>query len=84
MECESKVIAVVVRATGTISESLGQYLSNMPGKHTVKELQRTDTLGTARILWKVLMEKYETCFTDVITLHVAQVVNTEQLQHCIA
>ena len=29
------------------------------------------------------MEKYKTYFTDEITLHVAQTVNTEQLQHCI-
>jgi hypothetical protein len=40
---KAKVIAVIVRATGTISESLRQYLSNIPGKHTVKELQRTAT-----------------------------------------
>jgi len=38
---------------------------------------------TEPILWKVLMEKYETYFTGEITLHVAQIVNTEQLQPCI-
>ena len=29
------------------------------------------------------MEKYKTYFTDEKTLHIAQTVNTEQLQHCI-
>jgi hypothetical protein len=41
--------------TGTISELLRQYLCNIPGKHEIKELQKTVILGTARILWKVLM-----------------------------
>ena len=30
-----------------------------------------------------LMYKYKTYFTCEITLHVAQTVNTEQLQHCV-
>jgi len=48
---KAKVIAVlrVVRASGTISKSLRKYLSNIPGKHKVKELQRKATLGTAPI-----------------------------------
>ena len=36
-------------------ESLTQYLSNILGKHEVKELQTTVILGTAHILQKVLM-----------------------------
>jgi hypothetical protein len=40
-------------------------------------------LGTAHIVWKVLMQKYITYFTGEITLHVAQTVNIEQLQHYI-
>jgi len=43
------------RATGTISKSFRKYVSNMPGKHEVKELQKTAILGTAHILRKVLM-----------------------------
>ena len=35
-----KVIAVITGATGTISESLRQYLSNIPGTHEIKELQK--------------------------------------------
>jgi hypothetical protein len=31
----------------------------MPGKHEIKELQKTAILGTAHILGKVLMENYE-------------------------
>jgi hypothetical protein len=39
----------------TISKSFRKYLSNTPGKHKNKELQKTAILGTAHILWKVLM-----------------------------
>jgi hypothetical protein len=52
---ETKVIPVITGATGTISKSFRKYLSNVPGKHEVKELQKTAILGTAHILWKVLM-----------------------------
>jgi hypothetical protein len=36
-------------ATGTISESLRQYLSNIPGRHEFMELQTTAILGAAHI-----------------------------------
>ena len=42
-------------ATGTISKSFRKYVSNIPGKHEVKELQKPAVLGTAHILRKVLM-----------------------------
>jgi hypothetical protein len=32
------VIPVIIGAAGTISESLRQYLSNIPGKHEIREL----------------------------------------------
>jgi hypothetical protein len=32
-----------------------QYLSNIPGKHEIKELQKTAILGIAHILWEGLM-----------------------------
>jgi hypothetical protein len=38
--CESKVIPVLTAATGTTSESPIQYLSNVRGKHEIKELQK--------------------------------------------
>ena len=52
---KTKVIPVIVGATGTVSESFRKYVSNIPGKHEVKELQKTAILGTAHILRKVLM-----------------------------
>jgi hypothetical protein len=80
---KAKVIPVIIGATGTISKSLGQYLSNIPVKHEIKDLQRTAMLRTAHILRKVLMQKHKTYCRGKITLHVAQTVNTGQLQHCI-
>ena len=52
---KTNVIPVIIGATGTISKSFRKYLSNVPGIHEVKELQKTAILGTAHILWKVLM-----------------------------
>jgi hypothetical protein len=52
---KAKVIPVIIGVTGTISKSLRQYLSNIPGKHEIKEMQKTAILGTAHILWEVLM-----------------------------
>jgi len=52
---KTKVIPIITGATGTISKSFRKYVSNIPGKHEVKELQKTATLGTAHILQKVLM-----------------------------
>ena len=51
---ETKVIPVIIGATGTISKSFRKYVSNIPGNHKVKELQKTATLGIAYILRKVL------------------------------
>ena len=51
----TKVIPVIIGATGTISKSFRKYVSDIPGKHEVKELQKTAILGTAHILRKVLM-----------------------------
>jgi len=51
---KAKVIPVIIGATGTISESFKKYVSDIPGKHDVKELQKTTILGTAHIRRKVL------------------------------
>jgi len=51
---KTKVTPVIIGATGTISKSFRKYVSNIPGKHEVKELQKTAILGTAHILRKVL------------------------------
>ena len=52
---KTKVIPVVIGATGTISGSFKKYVSNISGKYEVKEPQKTAILGTAHILRKVLM-----------------------------
>jgi hypothetical protein len=52
---ETRVIPVEIVATGTISKSLRQYLSNIPGKRKFKKLEKRGTLGTAHILHEVLM-----------------------------
>ena len=52
---KAKLITVVTGATGTVSKSRWQYLSNILGKHEIKELQEGDVLGTAHIPRKVLM-----------------------------
>jgi hypothetical protein len=49
----AKVTPVLIGATGTISLSLRQHLSNLPGKHKSKELQKA-ILVTAHILQEVL------------------------------
>ena len=51
---KTKVIPVIIGATGTISESFRKYVSKIPGNHGVKELQKTAILGSAHILRKVL------------------------------
>ena len=52
---KTKAIPVIIGATGTISKTFRKYVSNIPGNHEVKELQKTAILGTAHILRKVLM-----------------------------
>jgi hypothetical protein len=51
---KTEVMPVIIEATVTISKSLRPYLSNIPGKHEIEELQKTPILGTAHILRKVL------------------------------
>jgi hypothetical protein len=48
-------IPVIIGATGTISELPRQYLSNVPGKHEIKEMKTTTVLDTVHLLRKVLM-----------------------------
>jgi hypothetical protein len=50
VELNTKVIPVIIGATGTISKSFRKYMSNIPGNHKVKELQKIAILGTAHIL----------------------------------
>jgi hypothetical protein len=55
VECKKKVTPVITGATGIISKSFRKYLSSVPGKHDIKELQKTAILGTAHMLREVLM-----------------------------
>ena len=52
---KTKVIPVIIGATGSISKSFRKCISNIPGKHEVKELQKTAILGATHIGRKVLM-----------------------------
>jgi hypothetical protein len=51
----TKVMPVIIGATGTTSKFFRKYLSSVPGKHDIKELHKTAILGTAHILRKVLL-----------------------------
>jgi hypothetical protein len=46
---KTRVIPVIIGATGTISKSFRKYVSNIKGKHDFGELQKTVILGTAHI-----------------------------------
>jgi hypothetical protein len=56
---KTKVTPVIIGATGTISKFFRKYLSSIPGKHDIRELQKTAILGTAHVLRKVLMQKHK-------------------------
>jgi len=45
-----KVIPVITGRTGTISKSSRKYLNFVPGKHDVKELQKTAIQGSVHVL----------------------------------
>jgi hypothetical protein len=55
------VVPVIKQATGTISKSFRQYLSNIPGKHEIKELLKksghighcTHTAGIMMYMYKI-------------------------------
>ena len=42
---KAKVTPAIIRTTGTISKSLRQYLSNIPGKCEIKDLQKNSRAG---------------------------------------
>ena len=70
---KAKVRLVIIGATGTISGSLRQYLSNIPREHEIKEPQKTDILGTARASQSANV-KVQNTVQHEITLHVAEIV----------
>jgi hypothetical protein len=38
---KTKMIPVIIGATGTISKLFRKYVSNIPGNHEIKEVQKT-------------------------------------------
>jgi hypothetical protein len=44
---KTRVIPVIIGATGTISKSFRKYLCTITGNHEVREIQKTPILGTA-------------------------------------
>jgi hypothetical protein len=52
---KAKVIPIIIETTRTISKSLRKYLSSIPVKHEIKEIQKTAVLGSAHVLRKLLM-----------------------------
>jgi len=55
MRWADQVVIIIIIIIIIIIKSFRKYVSNIPGKHEVKELQKTAILGTAHILRKVLM-----------------------------
>jgi hypothetical protein len=55
------VIPEVVRATGTISKSLRQYLSNIPAIHEIKDLQNSH-IGHCRLFENINIKVKNTTF----------------------
>jgi hypothetical protein len=45
MKCKKKVMPVITGVTGIISKSPRQYQCNVPGKHEIKKLQKTNHIG---------------------------------------
>jgi hypothetical protein len=47
---KARVLPVIIGTPRTISKSLIIYLSNIPGKREIKELETTALLGSVHIL----------------------------------
>jgi hypothetical protein len=52
---KTRVIVVIIGATGTVSKSFRKYVRTIPGNHEFKKLKKTAIFGTAHILRKVLI-----------------------------
>ena len=57
---KTKVLPVIIKATGTIPKSFKKYLSNILESTALKSYRKTAILGTAYILRIVLVQKYKT------------------------
>jgi hypothetical protein len=75
------VIQVIIGATGTISKSPRQYLSYIPGKHAIKELQKNSHIGHCTHTMESANIKVHNIFHRRNNINVAQTANTEQMKH---
>jgi hypothetical protein len=75
-----KATSLATGATGTVSETLRKYQSNIAGKHEIRELQKTAILITARIL--VLPKAGTNIQNGQLHYMNLQTVTPVQLQHC--
>jgi hypothetical protein len=79
---KAKVTPVILGATKTISRLPKKYLSNITGKQKSRNYKKnhiqrcTHTAESADV-------KVQNILTCEIILHVAQIVNREQLQHSV-
>jgi len=48
--------------TGTISDSLRQYLNNIPGKHEIKEIEKNNHIGHRPHTMENTKEKIQNIF----------------------
>jgi hypothetical protein len=51
---KTRVIPVIIGATGIVTNSLRKNLEAIPGKHSIDSLQKTAILGTSHIIRKIL------------------------------
>jgi hypothetical protein len=49
------MMIIIIMTIIIVTKPFRKYVSNIPRKHEVKELQKTTVLGTAHILRKLLM-----------------------------
>jgi hypothetical protein len=57
LNVKTRVIPVIIGATGTISKSFRKYVSTIPGNYEFKELQKL-LYWALHTLRKVMMQKY--------------------------
>ena len=72
MKCKNRGETSNNRSDWDYLKSFRKYVSNIPGKHEVKELQKTAILGIAHIIRKVLVQKYNrfnTASNDISTMN---------------
>ena len=78
----TKVVAVRIGETGTISESFRKCLRNTPRKHDIKGLRKEKAIfGLCNLLRKVLVTRLQNVCRGKETLRVPKIVTTEWLQH---